>query len=175
MRLEQRSIYIQLIFSYLAIHTSIIWHISLSEQAYSLSLWLASQFATFCTQLLHQIQPQSSHRRLHLIICQTRTQNRWQSPWIPFGPTENLQKSVDRIQISVISTFFCFFFCFFCILATLFTLQPRFGSFEAKPPQSSLLASSPGPESPPSAFLMALRVKICNCNCNTPSRPQVLI
>lgn len=66
---------------------------------------------------------------------------------------QKIYKNVDRIQISVISTFFfsSSFLFIYCILATLFTLRPRFGSC-AKPQSSS--ASSPGPESPPSAFLM---------------------
>lgn len=118
---------------------------------YSLSLWLLHRWPHFAPN--YSINPAS-------IIPSSFTSHYLPNPNpipVPARPESHLvlqkiYKNVDRIQISVISTFFSSSFLFiYCILATLFTLRPRFSSC-AKPQSSS--ASSPGPESPPSAFLM---------------------
>lgn len=122
-----------------------------SSFAYSLSLWLLHRWPHFAPN--YSINPAS-------IIASSFTSHYLPNPNpIPVQARpeshlglQKIYKNVDRIQISVIITFFSSSFLFiYCILATLFTLRPRFGSC-AKPQSSS--ASSPGPESPPSAFLM---------------------
>lgn len=121
--------------------------------AYSLSPWLLHSSPHFAPN--YSINPASiipSSFTSHYLATQNPIPAR---PESHFG-LQKIYKNVDRIQISVISTFF--FHLLFFSLYSFIAFWQHFSRFSHASAVSQNLshhwASSPGPESPPSAFLM---------------------